>query len=95
MNGEHQAASCGPHVGHLLWFMSLHMDNRNIVTMSRNEIMQEFNIDPFEADELIEQIEFGFAERIGVNQYRLTEIGIKEIDRMKQSVSKMPDCKEF
>ena len=83
MNKENHTTDIGPHVGHLLWFMSLRMDNRNVVRMSRNDIMKEFNIDPFEADELIEQIEFGFAERIGVNQYRLTESGIEEIARMK------------
>ena len=63
------------------------MDNPNSVNVSVDDIMRTFNIDSYEAGELIEQLELGFAEKIGVTQYRLTEIGIKEIDRMNQSGS--------
>ena len=81
----------GPYVGDLLWFMSFRMDNQNVVRVSVDDLMHAFNIDSYEADELLEQIEYGFAERIGANQYQLTELGIKEIAKMKQSLSKIPD----
>ena len=87
MNKESQTTDCGPHIGDLLRFVSLRMDNPNSVNVSVDDIMRMFNIDSYEAGELIEQLELGFAEKIGVNQYRLTEIGIKEIDRMNQSGS--------
>ena len=87
MNKECQTTACGPHVGHMLWFMSLRMDDQNVVNVSADDLMHEFNIDSYEAGELLEQIEYGFAERIGANRYRLTKSGIDEIAKMKQSVS--------
>lgn len=85
MNKEYQTADCGPHVGDLLLFMSHRMNNQNVVNVSVDDLMHKFNIDSYEADELLEQIELGFAERIGANQYQLTELGIKEIAKMKQN----------
>lgn len=87
MNKEFQTTDHRPCVGDLLWFMSLRKDNKNVVNVSVEDLMREFNIDSYEAGELLEQIEYGFAERIGANQYRLTETGLAEIARMEQPVS--------
>lgn len=87
MNKEFQAADSIPCVGDLLWFMSLRMDNQNVVNVSADDLMRAFDIDSYEAEELLEQIEYGFAERIGANRYRLTESGLKEIAGMKQPAS--------
>ena len=87
MNKEYQTTDSGPHVGHLLRFMSLRMDDQNVVNVSADDLMRAFDIDSYEAEELLEQIEYGFAERIGANRYRLTESGLKEIAGMKQPAS--------
>ena len=93
MNNGYQTTDSGPHVGDVLWLMSYRMDNQNVVNVSIDDVMRAFTIDSDKAGELLEQIEYGFAERIGANQYRLTEFGIKEIARMKQSVATIPDLK--
>lgn len=87
MNNEFQTADSRPSVGDLLWFVSFRMDDQNVVNVAAEDLMHEFNIDSYEADELLEQIEFGFAERIGANRYRLTKSGLDEIAKMKQPVS--------
>jgi len=83
----------GPYVGDLLWFMSLRMDEKGVVNVSIGDIMQEFHIDSFEAKELLEDITWpmgiGFAEKIGDNQYRVTDSGMVEIEWLKRFVSVM------
>lgn len=93
MNNEFQTADSRPCVGDLLWFMSLRMDDQNVVNVSADDLMHAFNIDSYQADELLEQIEYGFAERIGASRYRLTKSGLYDIARMKQSVSEKTGLK--
>ena len=57
MNKEYQTTDSGPHVGHLLRFMSLRMDDQNVVNVSADDLMRAFDIDSYEAEELLEQIE--------------------------------------
>ena len=66
MNKEFQTADHRPCVGDLLWFMShrkdnqnvVRMDNQNVVNVSVEDLMSAFNIDSYEAGELLEQIEY-------------------------------------
>ena len=49
MNKESQTTDCGPHIGDLLRFVSLRMDNPNSVNVSVDDIMRTCDIDPVEA----------------------------------------------
>ena len=90
MNGEPINKDRRPCVGDLLWYMSLRMDEKGVANVSVDDIMREFQIDYFEAEELLNDITWpmgiGFAEKIGDNQYRVTDSGVKEIAFLKRFV---------
>lgn len=91
MNQHQQSQSC-PLLceSNLLWFMFKHMNNDKVINVSIDDIMREFKIADFEARELIENVsdmkQINFVEKIGENQYRLTDSGMAEISFLKRFV---------
>ncbi len=72
-------------------FKNMNNDNDRVVNVSIDDIMREFKIDSFEAQELIENVSaqknlMNFVEKIGANQYRLTDFGVAEISFLKRFV---------
>lgn len=94
MNRNQQLQSSPlPCEGNLLWFMFKNMNNDNdrVVNVSIGDIMEEFKIDSFEAQELLENVSdqknlMNFVEKIGVNKYRLTDSGMAEISFLRRFV---------
>ncbi len=85
MNGESER----PCESLLLWFIAQRMDDKKVINVSIDDIMREFKIDSFEAQTLIDNVTCpitAFVEKIGENQYRLTDFGIEEVDFLQHFV---------
>lgn len=79
-----------PCASNLLWFLSQFKDEEQVVNVSIDDIMREFNIDHKVANGLISDIAnpmgMQFIEILGNDQYRLTESGLDEINFLNQFV---------
>ena len=83
-------ANLEPCESQLLWFMSERMNDKRVVSMSIDDIMREFEIDSFVAQTLIDNVTnpmvVNFVEKIGDNQYQVTDLGMTELDWLKRFV---------